>query len=57
MFWMRAYPVQGQVGGDWALGFEKFFGPKKLRNFSAQSSPTCPSNGDARIQNIMPRAV
>ncbi len=28
MFWMRAYPLRGQVGGGWALEFSNFFGPK-----------------------------
>jgi hypothetical protein len=26
MFWMRAYPLQGQVGEGWAMGFESFLG-------------------------------
>jgi hypothetical protein len=44
MFWMRAYPLRGEVGGGWALEFESFWvlgngiepigechlGPKKL---------------------------
>jgi hypothetical protein len=29
MFWMRAYPLRGQVGGDWALEIESFLGPMK----------------------------
>ncbi len=29
MFWMRAYPLQGEVGGGWALEFESFLGPVK----------------------------
>jgi hypothetical protein len=29
MFWMRAYPLLGQVGEGWALGFESFLGPVK----------------------------
>ncbi len=29
MFWMRTYPLLGQVGGGWALGLESFLGPKK----------------------------
>ncbi len=29
MFRMRAYPLQGQVGGGWALEFESFLGPVK----------------------------
>ncbi len=28
MFWMRAYPLLGQVGGVWALEFSSFLGPK-----------------------------
>jgi hypothetical protein len=27
MFWMRAYPLRGQVGGGWALEIESFLGP------------------------------
>jgi hypothetical protein len=29
MFWMRAYPLRGGVGGGWALEFESFLGPVK----------------------------
>jgi hypothetical protein len=29
MFWMRAYPSRGHVGGDWALEFESYLGPVK----------------------------
>jgi hypothetical protein len=30
MFWMRAYPLRGEVGvGWWALEFESFLGPVK----------------------------
>jgi hypothetical protein len=29
MFWMCAYPLLRQVGGDWALEFESFLGPVK----------------------------
>ncbi len=29
MFWMRAYPLRGQVGGGWALEIESFLGPVK----------------------------
>ncbi len=28
MFWMRAYPLLGQVGGGGALEFSRFLGPK-----------------------------
>jgi hypothetical protein len=27
MFWKRAYPLRGEVGGGWALEFESFLGP------------------------------
>jgi len=71
MFWMRAYPLQEEVGGGWALEFSSFWalynvsemidtchlGPKKLENSRALPPPTFPSNGYARIQNIMYRAV
>ncbi len=71
MFWMRAYPLQGEVGGGWGLELDSFlgpvkrhreyrrvpFGPEKLENFRAQPPPTSPSNGYALIQNIMHRAV
>jgi hypothetical protein len=26
MFWMRAYPLRGEVGGGWALEFSSFLG-------------------------------
>ncbi len=29
IFWMRAYPLQGQVEGGWALEFASFLGPVK----------------------------
>ncbi len=29
MFWMRAYPLRGELGGGWALEFESFLGPEK----------------------------
>jgi hypothetical protein len=29
LFWMRAYPLLGEVGGGWALEFESFLGPVK----------------------------
>jgi hypothetical protein len=29
MFWMRAYPLRGQVGRGWALEIENFSGPVK----------------------------
>ncbi len=28
---MRAYPLRGQVGGDWALEIETFLGERYLR--------------------------
>jgi hypothetical protein len=29
MFWMRAYPLRGQVGAGWALEIESFLGTVK----------------------------
>jgi hypothetical protein len=29
MFWVRAYPLRGQLGGGWALEIESFLGPVK----------------------------
>jgi hypothetical protein len=29
MFWIRAYPLRGEVGGGWALKIESFLGPVK----------------------------
>jgi hypothetical protein len=29
MFWMRAYPLRGEVGGGCALEFSSFLGPVK----------------------------
>ncbi len=63
MFWKRAYPLLGEVGGGWALEFSSFLGPVKWHPavrwvpFGAQPPPTFPSNGYARIQNIMRKAV
>ncbi len=71
MFWMRAYPLLGQVGGGFGPGILvflgpqwhslsarcRFTGPKKLLNSRAQPPPTFPRNGYVRIQNIMHGAV
>jgi len=70
MFWMREYPLLGEVGGGWAQEFSSFLGPKwhspgampfhsaqKLSNSRAQPPPTSSHNGYARIQNIMHGAV
>jgi hypothetical protein len=72
MFWMRAYPLLGQLGGRWALEISSFLGPKwhspiglmpfqrgskKLSISRAQPPPICPRNGCAHIQNIMHGAV
>jgi hypothetical protein len=29
MFWMRTYPLRGEVGGGWPLEFSSFLGPVK----------------------------
>jgi hypothetical protein len=41
----------------WMGGGDAILGPKKLKISRAQPSPTCPSNGSARIKNIMHRDV
>jgi hypothetical protein len=46
MFWMRAYPLRGQVGGDRAQKIESFLGPVKWHRadrrvpFGAQKTRT-----------------
>ncbi len=71
MFWMRAYPLLGQVGEGWALEISSFLGSKwhspissmlfhrapKTLEFQGQPPPTCPCDGYARIKNIMHGAV
>jgi hypothetical protein len=39
MFWMRAYPLRGQVGGGWALEFERFLGPVKWHRAADRRAP------------------
>ncbi len=36
MFWMRAYPLLGQVRGGWALDIESFLGPLKWHRADRQ---------------------
>jgi hypothetical protein len=36
MFWMRAYPLRGEVGGGWAMEFESFLGPVKWHRADRQ---------------------
>ncbi len=65
MFWMRAYPLLGQVGGGsflgpkWLLpiGSMPFHRAQKTLDFQGPIPPTCPRNGYLRIQNIMHTAV
>ncbi len=52
IFWMRAYPLLGQVEGGWALEILSFFSISRDK-----PPPTCPRKGYARIQNIMRRDV
>jgi hypothetical protein len=53
MFWMRAYPLQGQVGGGWAVEISSFLGPKWHSPIG--SWPL--RNQYARIQNMTHCAV
>ncbi len=63
MFWMRADPLLGQVGGGWVLEFSRFLGLKwcsptgSMPFHRTLSSPNCPRYGYARFQNIMHGAV
>ncbi len=36
MFWLHLYPLQGQVGGGWALEFESFLGIVKWHRVDRQ---------------------
>ncbi len=36
MFWMSAYPIQGELGGDWALEYLSFLGPVKWHQANRQ---------------------
>jgi hypothetical protein len=49
MFWMRAYPLRGEVGGGWALEFESFLGPVKWHR--ARFSPSPPPLYPELIRN------
>ncbi len=57
-------PTGTEQGGDWALEIESFLGPVKWHQedmrvpfFWGGAEKNRPSNGYARIQNIMHRAV
>ncbi len=52
MFWMRAYPLQGQVGGGWALEFKSFLDPVKWHRADRRVP-----FGAQQTQHIMHRAV
>jgi hypothetical protein len=59
MFWMCAYPLRvfWAPNGTRLSARCHFTGPKKISDSRAQPPPTSPSNGYARIQNIMHKAV
>ena len=38
MFWMRTYPLRGEVGGGWALEFSSFLGPVKWHRVDLSAS-------------------
>ncbi len=56
MFWMRAYPLRGQVGGGWALELESFLGPVKCHQADRRVSFVAQKTRK-RSQNIMHGAV
>jgi hypothetical protein len=39
MFWLRAYPLRGEMGGGWILGFESFLGPVKWHRADREKEP------------------
>jgi hypothetical protein len=39
LFWMRAYPLRGEVGGGWALEFPSFLGPVKWERADRRKIP------------------
>ncbi len=49
MFWMRAYPLLGEVGGGWALEFESFFSPVKWHRFDRRLPFGAQKTWDCRI--------
>jgi hypothetical protein len=61
MFWMRAYPLRGEVGGGWALDFPSFLGPVKWERadrrvpFGAQKTWEFqgPLRGEIWYQNVV----
>jgi hypothetical protein len=42
IFWMRAYPLRGEVEGGWALEFESFLGPLHWHQADIASLPPTP---------------
>ncbi len=57
MFWMRAYPLLGQMGGGWALEFESFLGHVKWNRadrrvpFGAQKTRDLQTRGEMSGKN------
>ncbi len=59
MFWMRAYPLRGQVGGGWALEFKSFFnffGPCEMALSRKASAIWGPKNSRFPGPNPLPLA-
>jgi hypothetical protein len=54
MFWMRAYPLRGEVGGGWAMEFESFFGPVKWHQADRQVPFGGPKNSRIPGPNPLP---
>jgi hypothetical protein len=52
MFWMRAYPLRGEVGGGWALEFPRFLGPKW--NLPINSFPFHRAQKTLKFQGLTP---
>ena len=56
MFWMRAYPLLGQVGGGWALEFLSF-GPQIAFTFRLDAISQGPNNSRIPGPNPLPLAL
>jgi hypothetical protein len=53
MFWMRAYPLRGQVGGGWALEIESLLGPVKWHRADARVPFGAQKTRSPPLQNLL----
>ncbi len=57
MFWMRAYPLLGQVGGGWALEISSFLGPTMALAYRLDAISQGPKNSQFLGPNPLPLAL